>query len=78
VHFSTNHVIEPSPEGATGKQYLVVLNIGENGQPSAINQGGHYDDIYVKTAQGWRFKMRNYMPSNWVPPQPCAPPASPR
>jgi hypothetical protein len=73
AHFSTNHIIEPSPEGATGKQYLVVLNIGENGQPSSINQGGHYDDIYVRTPQGWRFKMRNYMPSNWVPPQPCVP-----
>jgi hypothetical protein len=32
----------------------------------------------VKTPQGWRFKMRNYMPSDWTPPQPCAPPAPPR
>ena len=73
VHFSTNHVIDPSPEGATGKLYLVVLDIGEDGKPSSINQGGHYDDVYVKTPNGWRFKLRNYMPSNWVPPQPCAP-----
>ena len=21
--------------------------------------GGHYDDVYVKTPQGWRFKSRN-------------------
>jgi hypothetical protein len=76
THFATNHVIEPSPEGATGKQYLVVLNIGEDGRPSSINQGGHFDDVYVKTAKGWRFKLRNYMPSGWNPPQPCAPPAS--
>jgi hypothetical protein len=75
-HFATNHVIEPSPEGATGKQYLVVLNIGEDGRPSSINQGGHFDDVYVKTPKGWRFKLRNYMPSGWNPPQPCAPPAS--
>ena len=73
VHFSTNHVIDPSPEGATGKLYLVVLDIGEDGKPSSINQGGHYDDVYVKPPNGWRFKLRNYMPSNWVPPQPCAP-----
>ena len=75
-HFSTNHIIEPSPEGAIGKQYLVVLNIGEDGRPSSINQGGHYDDVYVKTPKGWRFKLRNYMPSGWAPPQPCAPPAA--
>jgi hypothetical protein len=74
AHFSTNHIIEPSPEGAIGKQYLVVLNIGEDGRPSSVNQGGHYDDVYVKTPKGWRFKLRNYMPSGWSPPQPCAPP----
>jgi hypothetical protein len=26
-HFLTNHVIEPTPEGARGKQYLVVLDL---------------------------------------------------
>src|SRR5262249_13826154 len=44
THFATNHIIEPSPEGAIGKQYLLVLNIGENGRPSSIHQGGHFDD----------------------------------
>jgi uncharacterized protein (TIGR02246 family) len=78
VHFSTNHVIVPSAEGAIGKLYLVVLRIGENGQPSSINQGGHYDDVYVKTSRGWRFKLRSYIPSNWIPPQPCSPPTSAR
>ena len=73
AHFFTNHVIVPSPEGATGKLYLLVLRIGENGQPGSINQGGHFDDIYVRTPQGWRFKLRNYIPSNWIRPQPCSP-----
>ena len=57
-HFLTNHVIEPSPEGATGKEYLVVLDIGQNGKPGTVYLGGHYEDVYVKTPGGWRFKTR--------------------
>ena len=42
--------IEPSPEGARGS--------------AAIGADGRYDDVYVKTAQGWRFKSRTVtMPS---------------
>jgi hypothetical protein len=36
-------VIEPSREGATGKAYY---------------NGGYYDDVYVKTQAGWRFRAR--------------------
>ena len=57
-HFLTNHMIEPSADGATGKQYLVVLDIGENGTPGSVFLGGHYQDVYVKTPDGWRFKTR--------------------
>jgi hypothetical protein len=57
-HFVTNHVIEPSPEGATGKVYLMVVDC-EEGQPSSIYIGGHYEDVYVKTAEGWLIKRRD-------------------
>jgi len=57
-HFITNHVIEPAPEGATGKVYLMVVDC-EEGQPSSIYIGGHYEDVYVKTADGWRIKRRD-------------------
>lgn len=57
-HFLTNEVIEPTAEGAKGKQYLVVIDIGENGRPGSIFLGGHYEDTYVKTPDGWRFKTR--------------------
>jgi hypothetical protein len=40
--------IEPSPEGATGNVFLGV-------------NAGHYEDVYVKTAQGWRFKSHAYL-----------------
>src|SRR5579862_1529311 len=34
VHsFAMNHVIEPSPEGAVGTQYVIAIDIDDNGQP---------------------------------------------
>ena len=62
-HFLMDHVIEPSPEGAVGKEYLAQFVFGDNGQPSRIFGGGHYDDVYEKTAEGWRFKRRQFIPS---------------
>jgi len=38
-----------TPEGVRGLAYL-------------RNNGGHYEDLYVKTAQGWRIKERKYLP----------------
>jgi hypothetical protein len=65
-HFVTNHVIEPSPEGATGKVYVMVVDC-EEWQPSSIYIGGHYEDVYVKTADGWRIKRRDAR--NFGPPR---------
>ena len=39
-------VIEPAPEGAKAR---IINSAG----------GGYYDDVYVKTPKGWRFKSRN-------------------
>ncbi len=62
-HFLTNHVIEATADGATGRQYLVAVDIGEMGQPSSIYLGGHYEDVYARTAEGWRFKTRTFIAS---------------
>ena len=56
VHMLVNHVIEPAPGGATGKVYLIA--IGLDGEPGKVEAQGRYEDVYVKTAQGWRFKSR--------------------
>jgi hypothetical protein len=61
-HYLTNHVIEPTPDGARGKEYLAVIDIGENGKPSSLFLGGHYEETYAKTADGWRFKSRRLTP----------------
>src|SRR5688572_11211964 len=61
-HYITHHLIDPSPDGATGKAYLAVLDIGEHGKPNTVFLGGHYEDTYVRTPDGWRIKTRNLLP----------------
>ena len=63
-HILTNVTIAPSPEGATGEQYLVVIDPAEDGKPGRLFLGGHYEDIYVKTAGGWRYKSRTLFAAN--------------
>ena len=43
---------EPSPGGAPG----VAI-----GKTVSGNNGGHYEDGYVKTSKGWRFTSRNFI-----------------
>lgn len=52
-HAFSKVVIEPSAEGASGKVYL------PGREPNT--SGGHYEDVYVKTAAGWKFKSRTYL-----------------
>jgi hypothetical protein len=59
THMLVNHVIEPAPGGATGKVYLIA--VGLDGVPGKVEAQGRYDDVYVKTAQGWRFKTRTHV-----------------
>jgi len=58
-HMLVNHVIDPAPGGATGKVYLIA--IGLDGEPGKVEAQGRYDDVYVKTPQGWRFKSRTHV-----------------
>ena len=63
-HIVANHVITPTPEGATGKSYLLIVGFGDPTAketaraPVRAYAWGGYDDVYVKTASGWRFKSR--------------------
>ncbi len=50
--------IKATPEGATGS--------------APLGNGGRYDDVYVKTAEGWRFKSRRVT----MPPAAGAPAAT--
>jgi SnoaL-like domain len=55
-HLSINHVITPTADGAIGKSYLLAIGVG--GNPTTIERQGGYEDVYVKTDKGWRFKSR--------------------
>ena len=55
-HLYTNHVITPTAEGATGVVDMLMIGLG--GDPNKIEYDGHYEDTYVRTPQGWRFKER--------------------
>jgi len=62
-HYLTNHVIEPFAGQAIGKQYLVVVDLPDpearaKGTPGTIFLGGHYEDVYQKTPEGWRIRTR--------------------
>jgi hypothetical protein len=55
-HWNTNLTILPTPEGASGQVYLVLVDFGT--KPASIFTSAAYADELVKTAQGWRFKKR--------------------
>jgi hypothetical protein len=57
-HLMLNHVITPTAAGATGRVYLIQM--GMTG-PGSIARHGGYEDVYVKTAAGWRIKSRTHV-----------------
>jgi hypothetical protein len=48
-------VITPTPEGAIGRIYLIQLDVKG---PGTIERHGGYEDVYVRTAAGWRIQSR--------------------
>jgi hypothetical protein len=59
THIVTNHLIVPTKDGAVGKHRL--LTVGVCGYPHAMELQGGYEDEYVKTKDGWRFKSRTHV-----------------
>ncbi len=55
-HIVTSQYITPTATGASGKSTLLAL--GVHGDPTAIEWQGGYEDTYVKTPKGWKFKSR--------------------
>jgi hypothetical protein len=55
-HIQTSLVITATATGATGK--CTLLATGAGGNPLGIEWQGGYQDEYVKTATGWKFKSR--------------------
>jgi hypothetical protein len=57
-HVMVNHVITATPDGAAGRVYLLML--GMTG-PNSLQRDGGYEDLYVKTSNGWRIKSRSHV-----------------
>jgi hypothetical protein len=57
-HLYVNHIITPSAAGATGTVDMLMIGLG--GDPNKIEYDGYYEDVYVKTPVGWRFKSRTH------------------
>jgi uncharacterized protein (TIGR02246 family) len=61
-HFSYKAIIDPVPDGATGKTLVTFASIGRSGEAATNLDGGRYWDDFVKTSDGWRIKKRTYVP----------------
>ena len=55
-HWQNNLVVTPTPDGATARTYWVSFEVSYSPPKPALS--GHYDDVLVRTSDGWRFKQR--------------------
>jgi hypothetical protein len=63
--FIANHVIQTSGDGAVGRVYVIEVDLPANNEAGGqlSPTAGRYEDVYVRTAEGWRFKSREFKPS---------------
>ena len=60
-HWNSSWIITPDgPDRATGKVYWLAFN--PTAETLAIGDTGFYEDIYVRTPDGWRIKQRHANP----------------
>jgi hypothetical protein len=55
-HSTSNHLIDVDGDQATGRCYTILLARPPEGALRML--GVYYDDIYVRTDAGWRFRSR--------------------
>ena len=65
-HWNSSWVITPDGDGrATGKVYWLAFD--PSAEELAITDTGYYDDVYVRTADGWRIRQRHAHPDPTSP-----------
>ena len=57
-HIVTSQMITPTAEGAVGRSTLLAVTDPMGDAAGSIEWQGGYEDVYVKTDQGWKFKSR--------------------
>ncbi len=55
-HWTNSLILTPTADGAVGRSYYVMIRVNAN--PPLPASAGHYEDVYVRTATGWRIKSR--------------------
>ena len=70
-HWNSNLAITPTPEGANGAVYLLLVDVGQ--KPPVIFTAATYSDTLVKTPEGWRFKTRKTKGEGPAPAAPAKP-----
>lgn len=67
MHRNTNQSFDIDGDRATGRVYVDVFQVrlAERDVPETTHHLGWYDDVYLRTADGWRFSERHYV-TNWT------------
>lgn len=60
VHLTMNHLIDVDGDTASGKVYCHAFVLNPDG--SRAENLALYDDVYVRTEDGWRFRSRVVSP----------------
>ena len=55
-HWNGSLVVTPTRDGAEGRAYWIMVDVS-SAVPTEV-ASGHYDDVFVKTPDGWRIKVR--------------------
>ncbi len=66
VHYVTNPIIEVDGDTATGQWHL-LLAITQGDDQQAFWVIGIYNDEFVRTPEGWRFKALRFTPATMTP-----------
>ena len=59
LHRITNQAVASDGGTVTARSYVDVLVVGPNGAGGA-QAAGYYDDVVVRTADGWKIARRRY------------------
>ena len=60
-HFNTSPIVVGMPDGtARGSSMMMGISVKEPGGRPTIDLMGKYEDVYVKTPDGWRMKERHW------------------
>jgi hypothetical protein len=64
-HFNSTYVIVGTADGARGSSYMMQVERRKEGGPVEVTMFGKYEDRFVKTRDGWRFKERVWTPDSF-------------